>query len=93
MQSSRYVTGTMADARRVCSEDTELLRSNGFQVIRQKIEAVSGITQVRLAPLRAYLWVCGCVGIWCNRLVSWDLQKRNASHSSNAHTHRAHSRA
>lgn len=46
MQSSRYVTGTMADARRVCAEDTELLQKNGLQVIRQKIEAVAGITQV-----------------------------------------------
>jgi hypothetical protein len=45
MQSSRYVTGTMKDARKVCEEDAELLCANGFEVIRQKIEAVAGITE------------------------------------------------
>ncbi len=45
MQSSRYVTGTMKDARKVCEDDTELLKQNGFEVIRQKIEAVAGVTE------------------------------------------------
>lgn len=44
-QSSRYVTGTMEDARRVCREDVEVLTKGGFKVIREKIEAVAGITQ------------------------------------------------
>jgi hypothetical protein len=45
MQSSRYVTGTMADARRVCREDSDLLREHGFTVVREKIEAVAGVTE------------------------------------------------
>jgi len=44
LQSSRYVTGTMADARRVCREDSEYLAACGFEVIREKIESVAGIT-------------------------------------------------
>lgn len=60
MQSSRYVTGIMADARRVCAEDTELLSKNGLQVIRQKIEAVSGITEVRFTAKRVQYAVFGC---------------------------------
>ncbi len=37
LQSSRYVTGTMDDARRVCREDYDYLAANGFTVIREKI--------------------------------------------------------
>jgi len=44
LQSSRYVTGTMEEARIACKEDSEYLASCGFEVIREKIETVAGIT-------------------------------------------------
>eukprot|EP01087_Luapelamoeba_hula_P018178 TRINITY_DN5833_c1_g1_i1.p1 TRINITY_DN5833_c1_g1~~TRINITY_DN5833_c1_g1_i1.p1 ORF type:complete len:244 (-),score=41.99 TRINITY_DN5833_c1_g1_i1:124-855(-) len=45
MQSSRYVTGSMADVRRVCKEDSDWLATHGFEVLREKIESVAGITE------------------------------------------------
>ena len=41
LQSSRYVKGTLADARRGAEEDARLLSDAGFSVIRTKIEAVA----------------------------------------------------
>lgn len=41
LQSSRYVQGTLDDARRGAEEDAAILQSRGFQVVREKIEAAS----------------------------------------------------
>lgn len=41
LQSSRYVTGTLADAERGAEEDATILRNDGFEVVRKKIEALT----------------------------------------------------
>jgi hypothetical protein len=41
LQSSRYVQGDVADARAAAAHDAELLRAAGFEVIREKVEAVA----------------------------------------------------
>lgn len=41
LQSSRYVRGTLDDAKRGAATDADILRANGFDVVRTKIEAVS----------------------------------------------------
>lgn len=41
LQTSRYVQGTLDDARVAASEDAAMLRATGFEVIREKIEAMS----------------------------------------------------
>jgi hypothetical protein len=40
LQSSRYVQGTLAQAREAIAGDAEALRAAGFRVIREKIEAL-----------------------------------------------------
>jgi hypothetical protein len=40
LQSSRYVQGTLAQARAAIAADAEALRAAGFRVIREKIEAL-----------------------------------------------------
>jgi hypothetical protein len=40
LQSSRYVNGTLDDARRGAAADAAVLRAAGFSVIREKIEAL-----------------------------------------------------
>ncbi|MFO0662156.1 MAG: hypothetical protein U0165_20330 [Polyangiaceae bacterium] len=41
LQTSRYVQGSLDDAKQVAHEDAEMLRKAGFEVIREKIEAVA----------------------------------------------------
>lgn len=41
LQSSRYVRGSLEDAKRGAEEDAAILRSKGFEVVRKKVEAVS----------------------------------------------------
>jgi hypothetical protein len=41
LQSSRYVEGTVADARLAARGDAEVLAAAGFTVIREKVEAVA----------------------------------------------------
>lgn len=41
LQSSRYVRGDVADARAAAAEDAAILRAAGFEVIREKVEAVA----------------------------------------------------
>jgi hypothetical protein len=41
LQTSRYVQGTLDDAQTVASEDAAMMRAAGFEVIREKIEAMS----------------------------------------------------
>jgi hypothetical protein len=41
LQSSRYVKGTVDDARRAAEEDARILASKGFEVVRRKVEAVA----------------------------------------------------
>jgi hypothetical protein len=41
LQSSRYVKGTVDDARKAADEDAAILASKGFEVVRRKVEAVS----------------------------------------------------
>lgn len=41
LQSSRYVRGTLDDARAGADEDAKLLADQGFEVVRKKIEAVA----------------------------------------------------
>lgn len=41
LQSSRYVRGTLEDARRAADEDASRLAAAGFEVVRKKIEAVA----------------------------------------------------
>lgn len=41
LQSSRYVTGGVAEARAAASEDARILRAAGFEVIREKVEALA----------------------------------------------------
>lgn len=40
LQSSRYVRGTLAEARAAADEDARLLTERGFEVVRRKVEAV-----------------------------------------------------
>ncbi len=50
LQSSRYVRGTLEDARRGADEDAAILASKGFEVVRRKVEAVAtneGVPQTR----------------------------------------------
>jgi hypothetical protein len=41
LQSSRYVRGTLEDARAEADEDARILSAKGFDVVRKKIEAVA----------------------------------------------------
>lgn len=41
LQSSRYVKGDVATARAAAAEDAAILRAAGFEVIREKVEAVA----------------------------------------------------
>jgi len=41
LQSSRYVRGTLEDARIGADEDARILADKGFEVVRKKIEAVA----------------------------------------------------
>ena len=41
LQSSRYVRGTLDEARQAAETDARMLRANGFEVVRRKVEAVS----------------------------------------------------
>lgn len=41
LQSSRYVQGDVAAARAAAAEDAAILRAAGFEVIREKVEAIA----------------------------------------------------
>ena len=41
LQSSRYVRGTLEDARLGADEDARILADKGFEVVRKKVEAVA----------------------------------------------------
>src|SRR5438309_11849301 len=41
LQSSRYVTGSVGDARAAASADASALRAAGFTVLREKVEAIA----------------------------------------------------
>ena len=41
LQSSRYVRGSLEEARRAAEEDARHLTERGFEVVRRKVEAVS----------------------------------------------------
>jgi hypothetical protein len=46
LQSSRYVQGDVATARAAAAEDAEILRAAGFEVIREKVEALASCAGV-----------------------------------------------
>lgn len=61
MQTSRYVTGDVAVAREAVRADAAVLRKAGFEVIREKVEAVAvnpGVPQIteqaRSSPAERY---------------------------------------
>ena len=41
LQSSRYVRGTLDEARHAADEDARILADRGFEVVRRKVEAVA----------------------------------------------------
>lgn len=46
LQSSRYVTGGVEEARAAAAEDARILRAAGFEVIREKVEALASCAGV-----------------------------------------------